>query len=103
MIREAVSNLVDNAVKHGGAGLSEITVTLETAPDAATIVVTDDGNGLTEAQIQTALQRFGQVSERSDGSGLGLPIVERVAERHGGGLELRQSEPGLEARFTVTR
>ncbi|WP_434055175.1 MAG: sensor histidine kinase [Roseibium sp.] len=103
MIREAVSNLVDNAMKHGGAGLSEIVVALETAPEAATIVVRDDGKGLTEAQIQTALQRFGQVSERSDGSGLGLPIVERVAERHGGGLKLRGSEPGLEARFTVAR
>lgn len=103
MIREAVSNLVDNAMKHGGANLSEITVSLETGPAEATIVVKDNGKGLTDAQIQTALQRFGQVSERSDGSGLGLPIVERVAERHGGGLKLSGKGPGLEARFTVAR
>ena len=103
MIREAVTNLIDNAMKHGGAGLSEITVGLEAAPDSATIVVRDDGKGLSEAQIQTALQRFGQVSERSDGSGLGLPIVERVADRHGGGLKLRGGAPGLEVRFTIAR
>jgi len=103
MIREAVSNLIDNALKHGGSQLSEITVSLEAVSATTTIVVQDNWKGLTDAQIQTALQRFGQVSERSDGSGLGLPIVERVAERHGGGLKLHAGQPGLEARFTIVR
>jgi len=103
MIREAVSNLIDNALKHGGPGLSEIQTHLEPSPGEITVVVKDNGIGLSDAQIHTALQRFGQVSESSEGSGLGLPIVERVAERHGGGLELTGAEPGLEARFSIAR
>ena len=103
MIREAVSNLIDNALKHGGSELSGITIGLKTQTGHATIVVEDDGKGLTGEEIQTALQRFGQVSDRSDGSGLGLPIVARVAERHGGELQLIGRDPGLEARFTILR
>ncbi|WP_299484185.1 sensor histidine kinase [uncultured Roseibium sp.] len=101
MIREAISNLIDNALKHGGPDLSKISIRLEASPEDVTVVVRDDGIGLSDAQIHTALQRFGQVSENSGGSGLGLPIVERVAERHGGGLKLLGLEPGLEARFTL--
>lgn len=103
MIREAVSNLIDNALKHGGSELSGITIGLKAQTGHATIVVEDDGKGLTGEEIQTALQRFGQVSDRGDGSGLGLPIVARVAERHGGELQLIGRDPGLEARFTILR
>lgn len=103
MIREAVSNLIDNALKHGGSEMSGITIGLKTQTGHATIVVEDDGKGLTGEEIQTALQRFGQVSDRSDGSGLGLPIVARVAERHGVELQLIGRDPGLEARFTILR
>jgi two-component system sensor histidine kinase TctE len=103
MIREAVSNLIDNALKHGGSEMSGITIGLKTQTGHATIVVEDDGKGLTGEEIQTALQRFGQVSDRGDGSGLGLPIVARVAERHGGELQLIGRDPGLEARFTILR
>lgn len=103
MIREAVSNLIDNALKHGGSEMSGITIGLKTQTGHATIVVEDDGKGLTGEEIQTALQRFGQVSDRGDGSGLGLPIVARVAERHGGELQLIGRGPGLEARFTILR
>ncbi len=103
MIREAVSNLVDNALKHGGPTLSEIWIRLVPSPEDVTVVVKDNGIGLSDAEIQTALRRFGQVSESSGGSGLGLPIVERVAERHGGRLILSGGEPGLEASFTISR
>ncbi len=103
MIREAVSNLVDNALRHGGAGLSSITVALEATGETASVIVSDNGKGLTDADIQTALQRFGQVPGTSGGSGLGLPIVVRVAEQHGGSLRLDGRRPGLEARFTLPR
>lgn len=103
MIREAVCNLIDNALRHGGAGLSRISVMLEASGDAVGIIVRDDGKGLEDEDIKTALQRFGQVTGTGGGSGLGLPIVERVAERHGGSLTLEGKEPGLEARLTFPR
>ncbi|WP_422377856.1 sensor histidine kinase [Roseibium sp.] len=101
MVREAVSNLIDNALRHGGDTLGTIRVESGVAQDQATITVTDDGLGLTEDEIQTALQRFGQVGENNDGSGLGLPIVERVAHRHGGGLSLTPASPGLQVQLTL--
>lgn len=101
MVREAVANLIDNALKHGGPKLSRISVSCESNEAAVSISVEDDGRGLNQEEIQTALQRFGQVSANSDGSGLGLPIVVRVAERHGGSLELTTGEPGLKARISL--
>ncbi|CTQ55978.1 Sensor protein QseC [Roseibium album] len=101
MIREAISNLIDNALRYGGSALSAVTVRTESNPTTLTIIVKDDGRGLDDADIKTALQRFGQVSETGGGSGLGLPIVARVAERHHGNLTLEGKQPGLEARFTL--
>lgn len=101
MIREAVSNLMDNALRHGGPALDEVTVGYETFGNSVSIVIADNGTGLTASQITTARQRFGQVSDDSGGSGLGLPIVERVAERHGGRLRLEGRRPGLEVRMTL--
>lgn len=101
MIREAVSNVIDNAMRHGGPTLSEVSVGYETFADSVSIVITDNGSGLTAEEIKTARQRFGQVSENNGGSGLGLPIVERVAERHGGRLRLEGRQPGLEVRVTL--
>ncbi|MCV0423881.1 MAG: sensor histidine kinase [Roseibium sp.] len=103
MVREAVANLIDNALKHGGKQLSSIKVSLEATDDRVTFVVRDNGVGLTDKDIQTALQRFGQVSGSGGGSGLGLPIVARVVERHDGSLVLQGKAPGLEVRITLPR
>jgi two-component system, OmpR family, sensor histidine kinase TctE len=103
MIREALSNLIDNALRHGGPALSEIAVSTKTNATSLSIFVKDDGRGLDDTEIKTAFQRFGQVSETGGGSGLGLPIVARVAEKHHGSLTLEGKQPGLEARFTLPR
>lgn len=99
MMREAVSNLIDNALVHGGKNLTTITVDCQVLRNEVLISVSDDGVGLNEAEIQKALQRFGQVSENNQGSGLGLPIVERVVENHGGRLKLSNANPGLEVQL----
>jgi len=101
MVREAAANLIDNALRHGGSGLKSVRIGCRTEAGQAAITIEDDGKGLTEQQIKTALQRFGQVGEDSDGSGLGLPIAERVAHRHGGSLALKSGEPGLKVKLTL--
>ena len=96
MLREALLNLVNNAVIHGGASLSAIDVRAEQAGDHVRLSVSDDGIGMSEADIARALERFAQVAETSV-SGLGLSIVAAVAEGHAGRLTLTSRGGGLTA------
>ena len=89
-IRQAVYNLVLNAVQAGAHS-----VRIEVSPDA--ITVTDDGPGVPPQLAGTLFEPF--VSAREGGSGLGLAVARRVAERHGGSLTLEPSERG--ARFAI--
>lgn len=98
MLQEALTNLVDNALKHGGASLSKIDVTAKLQGGALILCVSDDGLGISGKEIETALRRFSQVSAQA-GSGLGLPIVETIAKGHGGSLELICLSPGLAAKL----
>ena len=87
LLREAVSNLVSNAVKYAPTGS---TVTCSVAVDAneAVIKVQDEGQGLTEYDLKRAFRPFTTLSARYAGKGsswgLGLWIVRLIAERHGG-------------------
>lgn len=100
MIREAIANLIDNALKHGGAGLGTIDIALTRDLDEAVITVVDDGVGLDPADVKTALARFGQ-ARGGQGSGLGLSIAEAVADRHGGALGIDASGHGLRVVFRL--
>jgi two-component system sensor histidine kinase TctE len=86
MFEQAVLNLLDNALTHGGATLSEIILDVATEKEATTLTVRDNGKGIPDRDLRTAFARFGQV-EPSGGTGLGLPIAAAVAEAMGGTLE----------------
>ncbi|MEV8467476.1 sensor histidine kinase [Fluviibacterium sp. DFM31] len=92
-VSEALKNLIDNAQKHGGAGLSRITVQTGREGALAIVKVEDDGRGLSPDAAKTVFGRFSQI-EPSDGSGLGLAIALSVAVRHGGTLRINPSETG---------
>ncbi|MBF9044759.1 sensor histidine kinase [Rhodobacterales bacterium HKCCE4037] len=94
LLGQAIENLIRNALAHGGNGLKKVTVTLEASDEELVICIADDGKGLSPDEYATALSRFGQVTA-SEGSGLGLPIAEAVAEAHGGELRLSDGNPGL--------
>ena len=93
MLREALGNLIDNALKHGGPGLQRIAVALEVGDGMALMRVADDGRGVAAEDMSTVLERFGQAGP-SEGSGLGLSIAEAVALSHGGDIRLERSEAG---------
>lgn len=93
ILAEALKNLIDNAVKHGGNGLSSLSVWLVSVDNHVLITVRDDGKGLTPEQSQRAFSRFSQL-EPSTGSGLGLAIAKSVAERHGGVLSIDDVDQG---------
>jgi len=93
IVSEALKNLVDNAQKHSGPGLTKIEVETTRQGDYACVTVSDDGVGLKPADEAKAFSRFGQI-EPSTGSGLGLAIVHSVAESHAGSLKINAVERG---------
>jgi signal transduction histidine kinase len=90
-IREALRNLIDNAVKHTPDG-TKISVTLR--PDFE-IVVEDTGPGLGVAEkAEDLFEPFRKGSGSVEGTGLGLTIAKRAAELHGGSLSYESSPSG---------
>ena len=105
LLREALANLVHNALRYCPAG-SHVTVRVDDAGAEAVLAVLDDGPGLAPDELQHASERFFRGRHaRPGGSGLGLAIVRAVAERHGGRLELQAGagSRGLAARLHLPR
>jgi two-component system sensor histidine kinase TctE len=101
LLREAVVNLIDNAVRYAGRGAA-ITVRLRRAGDDVWIDVEDNGPGLAPGLRDHAFERFVRGATTGDGCGLGLAIVREIAERHGGSAELLPAAPhGCIARLTL--
>lgn len=94
MLREAISNIIDNALRHGGEALSFIEMTVRRSGDSVRIEVADDGIGVAPRNHRKILDRFGQ-AKPGDGSGLGLSIAEAVANRHDGELRISSPKQGL--------
>ena len=90
-LRRALTNLLVNAIKHGGEG-NAITVTVEARGDRIAIEVADRGPGIAEddrAHLFEAFYRGRRALDRQiPGSGLGLSLVEHVAREHGGSIEV---------------
>lgn len=87
-IRQALDNLLANAISHTPAG-SRIEVSLERVPHRARVVVRDGGEGIPEAERTLVFEPFHRGQNRDAsvhprGQGLGLAIVRDVAVRHGG-------------------
>jgi signal transduction histidine kinase len=97
-----VTNLVDNAMRHGGG---TIEVTTERIGDSAVVRVLDRGPGIPEDQFTRVMQPFTRLDTSRagvNGSGLGLAIVERAARMHGGSVKLLERDGGgLEVRVEL--
>ena len=96
LLFEAVSNLVDNAIKFTGDG-GRVLLQLDPAAGRPRLIVQDSGPGIAPEERTAVLQRFYR-SERdklTPGSGLGLSIVAAIVRLHRFRLELQDSEPGL--------
>jgi signal transduction histidine kinase len=95
-------NLMGNALKYAGTEAPRVTVTAERAADGWWLCVADCGIGIAaehHAAIFEPLVRL-PGSEGHDGCGLGLAIVRRVVERHGGRIRV-ESAVGQGSRFLV--
>jgi two-component system sensor histidine kinase BaeS len=102
-LRQAVGNLITNAVRYTPAGGR---VTLRAYADGGDVLieVADIGPGLAPEHLPYVFDRFWRAeksrSRQTGGSGLGLAIVRQLAEAHGGSATVR-SEPGRGAMFTI--
>lgn len=97
LLREAVLNLVDNALRYAGQG-AEVTVSVRSLPGWAEVEVSDTGPGLPDAQLELVFGSFVRATHEGTGCGLGLAIVREIAERHGGVVHLHAVRPhGLRA------
>ena len=100
-LTEALLQLAENAVNHGG-GDGPISLGSSIENDTARLWVRDSGSGIPPDEQPEIFERFrrGAAATRTPGSGLGLPIVKAIAEAHGGRVELA-SELGRGSTFTI--
>ncbi len=103
-LRQMLGHLLSNAVKFTEPG-GRVSVSARSGPEAGFVLqVTDSGIGMALKDIPVALAPFGQVKnplrQRHEGSGLGLPLTQALAELHAGSLDL-QSEPGVGTTVTL--
>ena len=104
-LREALKNLVENAIKFGPEGSSvDISVNRNGANGTAVIDIADHGPGIPDDQKVNAFERFrraGRADRGGEGSGLGLAIVQAVAETHGAVSLLDRPGGGLIVRMEI--
>ncbi|GHJ36653.1 HAMP domain-containing sensor histidine kinase [Streptomyces sp. TS71-3] len=100
---QAVGNLLSNAIRHTPAGGS-VTLRARHEDGTAVIEVSDTGTGIAPEELPHVFERFWRAdksrSRRGGGSGLGLPIVRKLTEAHGG-TATAESVPGEGATFTL--
>lgn len=102
-LTRAISNLLGNALKYGGDA-PQVTIRVQRAAGDVTISVADQGSGLASSEIPRLFEPFYRGQRASEaqipGSGLGLALVKRIVESHGGRVHAANGLPGG-ALFTI--
>lgn len=104
-LRVLVGTLLENAIRHTPKG-GAIDISVRQSDAGALLEVADTGPGIPEDQLHRVFEPFYRAAAPSvEGSGLGLSIAARIAERHGAVIELtnRADRPGLYARVRFPR
>jgi signal transduction histidine kinase len=104
-MREAIDNLVSNAIKYSPIG-GKISLLVTHDDDNAIIRVTDEGAGLSPEDLGRLFGRFQRLSAKptagESSTGLGLSIVKRIIDMHGGEVTADSAGPGQGSTFTIT-
>lgn len=94
-LERAISNLVRNAIEHGGGkGLIQVVAAFPNI-----IEVTDEGPGIPADQREDVFEPFYRMAPKRSGAGLGLNLVKQIVQRHGGEVAIVASDHG--ARFRI--
>ena len=103
LLTQAVNNLLSNAIKYSPPA-AEVEISATGDDGHACIYVRDHGYGIPRAEHGRVFEKFYRLARDAEsdtvGSGLGLPLVKEIVERHGGWVTL-ESEPGVGSTFTI--
>lgn len=97
-LEQALTNLVDNALRHGRGA---IVIRAERTEDGVEVRVSNDGPPLSGEFLARAFDRFSREGETGEGFGLGLAIVQSVARSHGGDAHIANTETGVDVWVTL--
>ncbi|RXH21646.1 MULTISPECIES: DUF3369 domain-containing protein [Bradyrhizobium] len=104
-IREAIDNLISNAIKYSPIG-GRIDVTVSHEGSDTIVCVSDEGAGLSPEDLGRLFGRFQRLSAKptagESSTGLGLSIVKRIVDMHGGEVTADSDGPGKGSTFTIT-
>ncbi len=100
-MQRAITNLIENALKYGRRAIVSVTGD-ETY---AEVCVLDNGQNLSEEELETLTQPFqrGQNAVNTAGAGIGLAVVHNIAEQHGGTLSFARTEEGMTSTISILR
>ncbi len=102
-LQTAITNILDNAVKYS-PGEPRIAVKLKSSGSEAEIYIRDNGIGVGRADLKRIFKRFYRVPNKAvevKGTGLGLPIVRSIIERHGGRIKAQSRGEGKGTTFVI--
>jgi signal transduction histidine kinase len=106
VLRDAVTNVVDNAIKNGPPG-STVDVRVDANGQQAMVTVADEGPGIADEHRQRVFDRFYRIDEgrsrESGGTGLGLAIAKWAVEVNGGHISLERAGHGSWFRIELRR
>ncbi len=103
-LREAVDNLLSNAIKYTPLG-GKMELSMSVDDGHAVISLKDEGPGLSDDDMSRLFGRFQRLSAKptagESSTGLGLSIVKRIVELHGGTVSAESAGPGRGTTFTI--
>jgi CheY-like chemotaxis protein len=103
-LAQVFSNLLNNAAKYSQPG-SRIALTAERQGSRVVVSLRDNGIGIPQAMLPHIFEMFAQVDpsleHRREGLGIGLALVKRLVEMHGGSVDARSDGPGRGSEFIV--
>jgi len=106
VLRDAITNVVDNAIKYAPPG-SAIDVRVDASGQQATLTVADQGPGIPDQHRERVFDRFYRIDEgrsrESGGTGLGLAIAKWAVEVNGGIISLEPAASGSLFRIVLPR
>ena len=102
-LQRVFTNLIDNALHHGGEGLSRIIIEYGESDLFHNFCISDNGMGIKEEDQEKVFEPFTKLEPSKDikGSGMGLAIVKEIVERHGGKIAV-ESVSGKGTNFFIT-